>query len=100
VLPAPTPDLGRASGKTAKVCVSSVITRRQDVSVEIGCVNDRDLDDVIAGRASRARDVRRSAKQPRLPNRFEERAPSGGTHASFVIRNQRARQFYKCETQA
>ena len=97
ILPAPAFDLRSAARDPAEVAVPEIIARRQDMSVEIGRVNDRDLNRFTV-RGDGAGESRRGAKQTRAANCFEERAARGGTHASLVSRNARARQFYSCKT--
>ena len=80
ILPAPASNLRDAARKAPEVRVSRVIARRQNVSVQIGRVENRDLNRVAVRPGDGARDGRCSAKQTRLPDRFKKRAPSGGTH--------------------
>jgi len=46
ILASPAPNLGDAAREAAKVRISCVIARGQNVSVEIGRVEDRDLNGV------------------------------------------------------
>jgi len=79
ILPAPAPDLGCAARKATQICIPSIIGRGQNVSVQVGCVNDGDPDSVFVQRDRGSRDRRRGAKQTGLPDCFEKAAPSGGT---------------------
>src|SRR5262249_59735759 len=87
-------DLSEAAGETAEVGGSCIIGRRQDVPVNIGGMEDRDLNEVacragakrrrVARFHSRACDVRRGAIQTGAADGFEKCAATGGSHASFV----------------
>jgi hypothetical protein len=77
--------LGDATRKPAQVRVSSVVGRWQNMPVQIGRVEDRDLNRVVV-RSGAAGDSRCRAKQTGLADRFKKRAASGGTHGFSNIK--------------
>ena len=80
ILPPPSPDLCHAARESTQVGISCVIARRQDVPMQIGCVQDRDPNCLSDRSAHRPRNVWRGVKQSGLPNRFKKCSASGGTH--------------------
>ena len=104
ILAAPAPDLSDATRESAEIDISCIIAGRENVSVQIGRVQDRDLNRVAcragAGRrrviqgSRRARNSRRRAKQTGLPDRFKKGAASGGTHLHRHINISVRTQFY------
>lgn len=80
ILSAPATDLRCAAREAAEVWISRVICRRQNISVQIGGVEDRDLNDVTAQCARGACDVWRRVKQSGAADGFDKCAASGGPH--------------------
>ena len=94
ILPPPTPDLGNASRQPAEIRCAVVIHRWQDVSVQIGGVQNRNRDRVGAWRSHGPNDRRRGAEKSGLTDRFKKRSPAGGTHLHRRIRISARKQFY------
>src|SRR3989442_12702371 len=94
ILPSPSPDLRHAARETAEVRVSGVIARRQNMSMQIGRVENRDLNRVVVRCGGCACNSGGGAQKDGLTDRVEETAPLTATRTPFRSRDEMAPPFY------
>jgi hypothetical protein len=75
----PAPDLRRAARQSAAICISIVVKGRQDMTVQIRCMQDRNTNRVGIERGSSTRESRDGAEQSRAACEFQKLPPTPGS---------------------
>src|SRR5207237_217147 len=100
ILPAPSPNLSNTAGQTSQITGSIIIDGRQNVTMEIGCVQDRNGNGIAIEELRGADKRRRATNDPRLSHPSEEIATAAGLHCQIVSEKERARQFIPAPIQS
>src|SRR5207247_10972194 len=91
ILPPPSANLRDASGESAAIGRSVVVSRRQDMAVQIGSMQDRDANCVTIERGNSTRQSWRRGDQSRLPDQLQKIAARPG----FILMEHRGNGFVR-----